>query len=294
MCGTFIDISGRKYGMLTVLHRAENRGRQTFWTCRCDCGTVKDIRGGDLKCGKIRSCGCIKSETAKNNTFVDITGMTFGRLTAIECVGSKNNRAQWLLQCSCGNMIIANGKDVRSGNTKSCGCQKKESAVTTPYIDGRSSERLNRVWYGMMARCYNPNTNSYKNYGGRGISICDEWHDYAKFRTWALENGYNPDAEFGECTIDRINNDGNYEPQNCRFVDSKVQAKNKRKGKKPSQRKPVIQFNILTGEKVERFESITDAAEKTGADASSIVSCCKGKSKTCLGFGWKYAIKEET
>lgn len=130
--GAFIDISGQKFGMLTVLHRAENRGRRTFWACRCDCGGYIETSGGDIKNGSVRSCGCIRRETARMNTFVDIAGQTFNRLTAIECTGSKDNRAMWLFRCSCGNHVVLPGKEVRTGNTQSCGCQKREHSSFQP------------------------------------------------------------------------------------------------------------------------------------------------------------------
>lgn len=282
--GAFTDISGRKYGKLTVLQRAENRGKQTFWRCKCECGNVKDIRGGDLKNGKIISCGCVKSEMSRERTHKDIKGMKFGRLTAIEEVYSIRGRAFWLFRCECGNSVIASGKDVRSGNTKSCGCKKGENG----YLDGRSTERLYGVWCGMHTRCYNENSGSYKNYGGRGISIAEEWHDYSKFRAWAIANGYDESAPKGVCTIDRINNDGNYEPGNCRFVSMKVQAANKRKTKRPYQNRPVVQIDISNNCIIREYGSVTEAANDTGCDPSSIVKCCKGTIKLVNGHSWRY------
>lgn len=93
----------------------------------------------------------------------------------------------------------------------------------------RYNERLYNVWNSMKSRCYNPNVASYKNYGGRGIEVCDEWaHNFPTFQKWAIENGYDPDAPYGECTIDRIDVNGNYEPSNCRWVSMDVQRYNKR------------------------------------------------------------------
>lgn len=89
------------------------------------------------------------------------------------------------------------------------------------------NKRLYSVWKSMRQRCYNPNNYKYKNYGARGISVCDEWRDYSKFEEWAFENGYNENAKYGDCTIDRINVNGNYEPTNCRFISTQDQCYNK-------------------------------------------------------------------
>lgn len=286
--GAFEDLTGKRYGMLTVLHRAPNKGRGTAWACRCDCGGYIETRGADLKDGRVRSCGCLRRKSAKANTFINMAGERYGKLTALECVGFNKGRALWLFRCDCGNMIVLPGKEVRTGNTKSCGCLKINSAQERAYIDGRSKERLNKVWRGMMTRCYNERSTSYANYGGRGIEICEAWHDYAKFRSWALENGYDPEAEFGDCTIDRIDVNGGYSPENCRFISMKEQANNRRPLKRPKQMIPVIQIDPKNGATVGRYGSVTEASEETGVDASTIVKCCKGKSAYAGGYRWKY------
>lgn len=125
---TLEDLSGMKFGLLTAINRAPNKGRATAWFCSCDCGGYIETRAGDLKSGRVKSCGCIRKRVAKRNTFIDIEGVKFGRLTAIKQVGSRNGRAMWLFQCECGKVIAASGKDVRTGNTQSCGCQKIEKS----------------------------------------------------------------------------------------------------------------------------------------------------------------------
>ena len=96
----------------------------------------------------------------------------------------------------------------------------------TKIYDGRSKTKLYSVWKTMKYRCSNKNNHKYKNYGGRGIKVCDEWKDYSLFRTWALSNGYQDDL-----TIDRVDVDGNYEPNNCRWVDMKTQQRNRSNNK---------------------------------------------------------------
>ena len=154
----------------------------------------------------------------------DITGMRSGRLVAIKRIkNKKGERTKWLCQCDCGNTHIAQTWDIVSGHTKSCGCKEKERIFT----HGRTGERLYVIWNEIKYRCYNPNCKQYKYYGGKGIKLCDEWrHEYENFRAWAYSNGYDDKAKKYECTIDRIDVNGNYEPSNCRWVDMYVQASN--------------------------------------------------------------------
>lgn len=161
---------------------------------------------------------------------ISLENKRFTRLLVIKRVeNSKNKQAQWLCQCDCGETTIVRSDHLRNGDTKSCGCLEVENRKYGANIThGKSHTRLYKIFCGMMKRCYNENCEAFKNYGGRGISICDEWlQNFMSFYEWALENGYSD-----ELSIDRIDVNGNYEPSNCRWSDAKTQANNRRQRKK--------------------------------------------------------------
>lgn len=133
----------------------------------------------------------------------------------------------WLCQCDCGNEVTVSGNRLRSGNTKSCGCLRRELVSKRFKTHGAGKTRLYRIWRGMRQRCNNPKHKYYKNYGGRGILVCSEWDSFEAFHDWADCNGYDESAPSGNCTLDRIDSDGNYCPVNCRFVSMKEQQNNK-------------------------------------------------------------------
>lgn len=154
-----------------------------------------------------------------------IAGVRFGRLTAIEISGrTSDNRPAWLCVCDCGNESIVSEHNLKRGNTKSCGCFKRDKQFETHFEHGLCGTRLYRIWSNMRSRCDRPQNSNYKWYGGRGVSYAPEWKTFSNFSEWALANGYQDGLE-----IDRIDTDGNYSPENCRFVTHQTNCQNRRK-----------------------------------------------------------------
>ena len=153
-------------------------------------------------------------------SFDDLTGNKYGRLTVIRRVPNMNGHTMWLCKCECETEISVAARHLKSGDTRSCGCYRKE-AMASHFM---SKTRLYKIWSNMKTRCNNPQNKRYTDYGARGIRVCNEWNsNFDSFYNWSMSSGYSDSL-----TIDRINVNGNYEPDNCRWITKAEQNSNKR------------------------------------------------------------------
>ena len=182
----------------------------------------------------------------------DISGMRFGKLEAIERVGSdKHRHSTWLCKCDCGNEIVVRSDSLIRGLQVSCGCYNIEQIRNRSITHGKANTRLYNIWRGIKKRCFVESEVFYKDYGGRGITICDEWKDdFEMFYEWSMQNGYREDL-----TIDRIDVNGNYEPTNCRWATLIEQQNNTRKNRFLTfngERHTIAEWSRVTGISVQR------------------------------------------
>lgn len=243
------DYVGKTYGYLTVVGKSESQQRYAnSWDFRCVCGEIISEQPARVLSGHKRSCGhCSASKRNLSPRFNigDYVGRKNYMLTVLGLAPRGENDKVWklLCKCDCGNETRVTPNQFDAGKKMSCGCLRKSPKNE---FDGHSKHPLYKIWVQMMRRCYNPKTKYYERYGGRGISVCDEWQSFNNFSAWSDSVGGRPSG----ASLDRINNDGNYEPSNCRWADSKTQHRNTSANiviEYGGERKTLIEWSEITG-----------------------------------------------
>ncbi len=212
-----IDITGQRFGKLTAIKIISHEGahKPVKWLCLCDCGNEKVVDSQLLRRGLITDCGCKINER--------LVGKRFGRLVVLEATDRRmSGDIVWKCKCDCGNItyVATCNLTAKRSFTASCGCMRKEKAIK----HNLSKTKIYKKLLAIKGRCKNPKDKNYFRYGGRGITICEEWDNengFENFYNWAISHGY----EAG-LTIDRIDNNKGYCPDNCRWVTQKVQMNN--------------------------------------------------------------------
>lgn len=180
---------------------------------------------------------------AKNPRLIDMRGQKVGLWTVIEQAGNTvNGAALWRCVCECGAERAVLGSDLRSGKSNSCGCEGVNRIGDAARKHGDSKTRLYSTWKNMRRRCLDPRNSSYKHYGGKGVTICQSWGEFSAFKKWSYDNGY-----ADHLTIDRIDSNGDYCPQNCRWVSRTVQSQSRDYTQKAPDGEPWIQKALRAG-----------------------------------------------
>lgn len=225
-----IEMVGKTFTKLTVIKECkERKNGEIYYQCRCDCGNIVVTKGASLRSGKTKSCGCLKKNNQMSKKIRSILNTIKNNCKIINGYYLETARGKKRLFAVCECLTCHNQFEIRydtlnhlhGHDCPQCNIKAKGQLQRKPHRE----HRLWRIWWAMKDRCYNKNNNHYKDYGERGIIICDEWlADFETFYNWAIDNGYGKGL-----TIDRIDNNKGYSPSNCQWVDQSVQARNNRR-----------------------------------------------------------------
>lgn len=217
------SLVGQEFGQLTVIarapHRAAGKSRGAAWLCKCKCGRECYAPSKYLRLGQKKSCGCL----SMRGYLEDLTGRKFGRLCVLAPATQGPKGARWLCACGCGKNHEVYGHYLRQGVTKSCGCLRVAKRLKHGFSRHGSRAPEYRLWTAMLQRCNNSRCRDYPRYGGRGIKVCERWRVFLNFYADMCPRPAK------DLSLDRINNDGNYEPGNVRWATMAIQASNRRK-----------------------------------------------------------------
>lgn len=238
------DLSpGDRFERVVIIERTNDKiyasCRKAQYVVACDCGTTKVVFGNNLLTGNTTSCGCRNRDILVARV-IDLTGQRYGRWVVRQRVGNVlcglQSLPTWAVTCDCGTEAVVRGDLLRAGHSTSCGCKRvdalREASTTHGHAPTGNVHPLYRTWQNMIQRCSNPDNPSWTYYGGRGITVCERWRGANGFPNFLIDMGDKPASPDGWVsnrpywTLDRIDPDGNYEPDNCRWADPVTQSSN--------------------------------------------------------------------
>lgn len=251
------DYSGMKFGNIFVVdENAKDKCNKILCNCICDCGKEILVSKSNLKSGNTKSCGCMKAKLFQESKTKDLANKKFNRLTALEIVKYSNNGAIWKCECECGKNSDVLATNLISGHTKSCGCLASEITKKIFTKESRVKDNpLYSTWIAMKGRCKNKKNPAYKDYGGRGIDVCERWDsgedEMTGFECFIFDMGDKPNSDY---SLDRIDNEKGYCVENCRWASKVDQRKNQRSIITNAQYNLVLEENMKLKEQIKQLQ----------------------------------------